>query len=148
MTHGECLCSLTLAAWTGGIACGGLAKARGNDNSDAMASSDAEAIADQASEGEGGPPSSPCPSTPPAAGTSCADEGQTCGWGDDVRGDPCRTIASCTRGLWQVSTPNAQACPPLQPIGACPAAVLTATCMLPTAASSVPKTASCGPLSP
>jgi hypothetical protein len=107
------LCALTFATWTGGLGCVGLTATKGNDDSGAMASGDAEPVADHISEAEGRPPSSACPSTPPAAGMSCADDGQICGWGDDVRGDMCRTKASCTSGLWQVTSPNAQACPPL-----------------------------------
>jgi hypothetical protein len=128
------LCALTLAAWAGGVGCGGLTATKGKDDSGAMVSGDAEGVADQsseaadqASEAERPPPLSPCPSTPPAAGTSCAGDGQTCGWGDDVRGDMCRTTASCTSGLWQVTSPRAQTCPPLETIGTCPAG-LTGTC--------------------
>jgi hypothetical protein len=115
------LCALTFATGAGGVGCGGLAATKNNDDSGAMASGDAKPVADHISEAEGPPPSSSCPSTPPAAGMACADDGQICGWGDDVRGDMCRTRASCTSGLWQVTSPNAQACPPLQAIGMCPA---------------------------
>ena len=118
------LCALTFATWAGGLGCGGLTATKGNDDSGAMASSDAEPVADHISEAEGRPRSSSCPSTPPAAGMSCADDGQICGWGDDVRGDMCRTKASCTSGLWQVTSPNARACPPLQAIGTCSAPLI------------------------
>jgi hypothetical protein len=122
------ICALNVAAWAGGVGCGGRTAAKGNDNSDAMASADTEAFADHtANEAEAPPPSSSCPSTVPSDGTSCADDGQMCGWGDDVRGDVCRTSAVCTSGRWQVTTPDPQACPPLQPIGTCPADT-TASC--------------------
>jgi hypothetical protein len=128
------LCALTFATGAGGIGCGGLTATKGDDDSGAMTSGDAEVVADQtseaadqASEAEAPPPLPPCPSTPPAADTPCADDGQICGWGDDVRGDMCRTRASCTSGLWQVTSPSAQTCPPLEAIGMCSAGV-TGTC--------------------
>jgi hypothetical protein len=74
---------------------------------------------------------SPCPPQPPADGTSCAQEGLTCAWGDDVRGDMCRTQASCMSGHWQVTPPRAAACPALQDSGACPADT-SGTCTLNT----------------
>jgi hypothetical protein len=52
-----------------------------------------------------------------------------CGWGDDIRGDACRTRAGCTAGRWKVTLPNPTSCAPLQPIGACPTD-LTSACTM------------------
>jgi hypothetical protein len=72
------------------------------------------------SSGFGGATVSPCPAQPPADGASCSHEGLACSWGDDVRGDDCRTGASCTSSHWQVTVPSTAECPPFSDSGACP----------------------------
>ena len=74
---------------------------------------------------------SPCPAEPPQDGAACSQEGLTCGWGDDVRGDSCRTLGACSAGRWKVTLPNTTFCTPLQAIGACPTD-LTGACTLDT----------------
>ena len=71
--------------------------------------------------GSGGATISPCPEQPPADASPCTQEGLTCSWGDDVRGDMCRTLASCRSTHWQVTPPGSAACPALQDRGACSA---------------------------
>jgi len=80
----------------------------------------------------GGATVSPCPEQPPADAAPCSQPGLTCSWGDDVRGDMCRTQASCMSGHWQVTPPYSAGCPALQPTGACPADT-SGTCTLNTA---------------
>jgi hypothetical protein len=81
----------------------------------------------------GGAPghASPCPGVPPQDGAACSNDGLRCGWGDDPRGEICRTVAICASGAWQVAPPSATSCPPLQPVGACPAD-LGAACTMDT----------------
>lgn len=67
--------------------------------------------------------SSPCPSAAPPDGSPCSQDALTCGWGDDVRGDTCRTAGVCFGQRWQITQPNATTCPPLQDVGTCPADV-------------------------
>jgi hypothetical protein len=58
-----------------------------------------------------------CAASPPADGGSCQAEGLSCSWGDDIRGDGCRTRAVCSAQTWQV-TPSP--CLPLTDVGSCP----------------------------
>jgi hypothetical protein len=67
-----------------------------------------------------------CPAQAPADGTSCAQEGLNCEWGDDVRGDKCRSLGSCASHHWSVTTPDSSSCAPLQAIGMCPANTFSA----------------------
>jgi hypothetical protein len=60
-----------------------------------------------------------CPSQMPPNGAACADNGLTCGFGDDVRGQAFRAVAVCVSSAWQVKTPDPTACPPLRNDGAC-----------------------------
>jgi hypothetical protein len=78
----------------------------------------------QAGGTDSGVVASPCPEQAPAGGATCDHEGLTCSWGNDVRGDMCRTLATCTSLRWQVTIPT---CAPLQDVGACPMDT-TATC--------------------
>jgi hypothetical protein len=71
-------------------------------------------------ENSDGAVTSPCPTDPVTEGASCAVDGLTCEWGGDMRGDPCRTVATCAGAQWQVRPPSAERCPPLREIGACP----------------------------
>src|SRR5262245_55140677 len=67
--------------------------------------------------GTGGSPTGSCPSTPPAAGSSCTDPWSVssgsveahCTWGDDPR-PSCRTTASCQGGTWTVKQPDPSVC--------------------------------------
>jgi hypothetical protein len=93
--------------------------------------------ADSASDSKDASDSNPgtCPTLVPAMGDTCKFEGLTCGWGDDPRGDLCRTVATCVSGQWQVKGPATQFCPALQDAGACPsdttaACTLNTTCQL------------------
>jgi hypothetical protein len=61
---------------------------------------------------------SPCPAEPVQDGAACTQAALTCEWGDDVRGDTCRTVAACDGTHWQVTAPK---CAPLASVGACPA---------------------------
>lgn len=61
-----------------------------------------------------------CPEQAPAAASSCSPNGLKCEYGDDVRGEACRTSAVCTASTWQVVAPNPSGCPALQNVGACP----------------------------
>jgi hypothetical protein len=70
-----------------------------------------------------------CPTQPPADGSPCPRVGLACGWGDDVRGDMCRTQGDCEGGSWRITPPSAPSCPPLKPIGACPADLAAACAM-------------------
>ena len=72
---------------------------------------------------------SPCPDAPPQNGAACPQAGLRCGWGDDPRGERCRTVATCSSGQWEVTPPNATFCTPLQSVGACPADLGTACTM-------------------
>jgi hypothetical protein len=67
--------------------------------------------------GGGGVGLGPCPAQPPVDGDPCQHDAVTCSWGDDVRGDMCRTRASCNSSRWHVV---ATTCPPLEDKGACP----------------------------
>ena len=94
---------------------------------------------------------SPCPAEPPQEGADCTQEGLMCGWGDDVRGDFCRTLGACSAGRWKVTLPSTTSCTPLQPIGACPtdltgACTMDATCVKSDASSC--RCTNCRPTSP
>src|SRR4051812_13110602 len=49
--------------------------------------------------GGGGSPDR-CPSSAPTMGNACAPEGLSCEYGNDPRGDNCRTQAACSSGHW------------------------------------------------
>jgi hypothetical protein len=53
----------------------------------------------------------PCPDRTPNDGGLCAREGLHCEYGDDPRGDACRTHATCTSSRWQVTEPDSNSCP-------------------------------------
>jgi hypothetical protein len=53
----------------------------------------------------------PCPERAPNDGATCAREGLHCEYGDDPRGDACRTHATCTSARWQVTEPDSNSCP-------------------------------------
>jgi hypothetical protein len=80
----------------------------------------------------GGATVSPCPGQPPIDGTDCTHEGLSCGWGDDPRGDRCRTQATCSSTQWHVTSPNTTFCTPLQAVGACPTDTVSAPCTMDT----------------
>ena len=58
----------------------------------------------------------PCPSSLPAAGKACTPDGLACQYGTDPR-RTCRPVATCSGGVWQVTTPKCAALPPVT----CPA---------------------------
>lgn len=70
----------------------------------------------------------PCPTAAPPNGSACSTRGLVCGYGDDIRGDICRTIATCSAQQWKISAPDAVACPPLPEVGACPADLKGSAC--------------------
>jgi hypothetical protein len=63
----------------------------------------------------------PCPPSAPPTASSCFQEHVTCSWGDDIRGDTCRTEGTCSSRQWQIVEPDSAACRPLQDVGTCPA---------------------------
>ena len=86
--------------------------------------SGADARADSANREDASPdtgpdagPSGPCPAAIPAAMTACARELTVCQYGSDPR-ERCRPTATCSMGLWTVSTPT---CAPITPTAQCPA---------------------------
>jgi hypothetical protein len=62
----------------------------------------------------------PCPLTRPTDATACLRDALVCEYGTDPRGDACRTFAKCSAGRWVVMVPDANTCPPITNIGACP----------------------------
>ncbi len=52
-----------------------------------------------------------CPKVEPAGGTACPNNGLTCEYGTDPRGDLCRDQATCSSGHWTVSVPDPAGCP-------------------------------------
>ena len=82
--------------------------------------------------GGGGAATSPCPVQPPPDDAACTHAGLSCGWGDDPRGDMCRTQAVCVASTahWRVTMPNTAFCTPLQPVGACPTDTVSAPCTM------------------
>jgi hypothetical protein len=120
---GALILSATLAA------CGGVAlNPTPADGAAGTGSGTAGATGGGGHAGSGGQVS-PCPDTPPQTGATCAQAALRCGYGDDPRGEVCRTVAICASGHWQVTPPNTTFCTPLQPVGACPAD-LTAACTM------------------
>lgn len=81
--------------------------------------------------GGGGMSNYVCPEEQPLDGETCGQEGVICEYGDDVRGEACRTQATCASSLWQVVTPTASTCPQLQDTGACPL-IMSQVCNLNT----------------
>ncbi len=53
----------------------------------------------------------PCPDRTPNDGATCVREGLHCEYGDDPRGDACRTHATCASSRWQVTEPESNSCP-------------------------------------
>ncbi len=63
--------------------------------------------------GTGGQAPAPaCPFKVPADGGTCLREGIICEYGDDPRGDKCRTILTCSDSHWKVT--NKPDCPDIQ----------------------------------
>jgi hypothetical protein len=101
--------------------------------------------------GGAGGHASPCPGAPPQDGAGCSQDGLLCAWGDDPRGELCRTAATCSAGHWKVTPPEATFCTPLQDVGACPddlgaSCTMDSTCTKPDGSSC--RCTNCRPTAP
>jgi hypothetical protein len=97
---------------------GGGADAR----SDAGAETDGGAMSDAADAG------TPCPSSAPATGSACRDDGLECEYGSRPVPE-CNTIATCARGAWTVESPSGVDCPAKRDT-ACPKSLAEASAMV------------------
>jgi hypothetical protein len=91
----------------------------GNDGGDASDVSADTIVGDTLTDTPGSDTTraSPCPSTAPSMGSSCAQSGLRCSYGSDPRGY-CRVIADCSGSAWSVQPLNCnpQTCPDMTPI--------------------------------
>ena len=101
-------------------ACGGSTSSVPGDGGTAGtdgASADGTSTSDSGKSGDGSSSSSSCPSSAPANGSSCAQNGLQCEYGDFIQ-LACDEIATCQSGSWSVTIPSdchtdidAAACP-------------------------------------
>jgi hypothetical protein len=72
--------------------------------------------------------SSSCPPSAPSSGDGCSQEGLVCEWGVDFRGDPCRTIGTCSSQRWRITQPYPGHCRPFPGVGTCQASLEGMAC--------------------